>query len=102
MALTVRGVRTTAVEVPMTYALGTSAATIRAAPLLLIDLDTEEGTTGRAYLLAYRRAAAKAMAEVLRDAVEMTKGERVAPVPLSLMLQRRFALLGVTGVVRMA
>ena len=36
--LTIRGVRTTPVEVPMRYALGTSAATIRAAPLLLIDV----------------------------------------------------------------
>jgi mandelate racemase len=102
MTLTIRGLRTTAVEVPMTYALGTSAATIRAAPLLLIDLDTEEGVTGRAYLFAYRRSGARAMAEILRDAVELVKGERVAPVPLGLMLQRRFALLGVTGVVRMA
>jgi len=33
--------------VPMTYALGTSAATVRTAPLLLIDLDTNEGVTGR-------------------------------------------------------
>ncbi|HEX8168329.1 MAG TPA: enolase C-terminal domain-like protein [Beijerinckiaceae bacterium] len=102
MTLTIRGVRTTAVEVPMTYALGTSAATIRAAPLLLVDLDTEEGVTGRAYLFAYRRSGARAMAEMLQDAVAMAKGERVAPVPLGLMLARRFALIGVTGVVRMA
>ncbi|HKG83641.1 MAG TPA: enolase C-terminal domain-like protein [Beijerinckiaceae bacterium] len=100
--LTIRGVRTTPVEVPMSYALGTSAATIRAAPLLLIDVDTEEGVTGRAYLFAYRRSGARAMAEVLHDAVTMVKGEAVAPVALGLTLQRRFALIGVTGVVRMA
>ena len=86
----------------MRYALGTSAATIRAAPLLLIDVDTEEGVTGRAYLFAYRRSGARAMAEVLHDAVTMVKGEAVAPVALGLTLQRRFALIGVTGVVRMA
>jgi mandelate racemase len=100
--LTIRGVRTTAVEVPMRYALGTSAATISAAPLLLVDLDTEEGVTGRAYLFAYRRSGARAMAEVLHDAVAMVQGEAVAPVPLGVMLQRRFALIGVAGVVRMA
>lgn len=44
--LTIGGVRTVAVDVPMTIPLGTSAATIRSAPLLLIDLDTEEGNTG--------------------------------------------------------
>ncbi|HKH95769.1 MAG TPA: hypothetical protein VKA39_04520, partial [Beijerinckiaceae bacterium] len=94
--LTIRGVRTTPVEVPMRYALGTSAATISAAPLLLIDVDTEEGVTGRAYLFAYRRSGARAMAEVLHDAVTMVKGEAVTPVALGLTLQRRFALIGVT------
>ena len=36
-ALTLRSVRTIAVEVPLRYVLGTSAATVRAAPLLLVD-----------------------------------------------------------------
>ena len=42
------------------------------------------------------------MAEVLHDAVAMVKGEAVAPIALGPTLQRRFALIGVTGVVRMA
>jgi hypothetical protein len=41
--LRIREVKTSAVEVPMTYPLGTSAATVSRAPLLLIDLETEEG-----------------------------------------------------------
>jgi mandelate racemase len=48
--LTIRGVRTSAVEVPMKFPLGTSAGTVRSAPLLLIDLETEDGITGRTYL----------------------------------------------------
>ena len=52
--LTVRSVHSIAATVPMRIALGTSAATIREAPLLLIDLATEEGITGRAYLFCYR------------------------------------------------
>ena len=48
--LTLRGVRCRAVEVPMSYVLGTSAAAVRAAPLLLVDVQTEEGVTGRTYL----------------------------------------------------
>jgi mandelate racemase len=102
MTLTIRDVRTTPVEVPMIYALGTSAATVRAAPLLLVDLDTEEGVTGRTWLFGYRRSGCRAIADVLQDVAVMAKGERVAPVPLGLKLERRFALLGVTGVVRMA
>ena len=100
--LTIRGVSATVVEVPMNFPLGTSAATVRAAPLLLVDLETEEGVTGRTYLFCYRRSGAKAVALLLEDAVELVRGQRVAPVEIGQMLARRFALLGVTGVTRMA
>ena len=40
--LTLRAIRSVGVEVPMTHALGTSRGTITKAPLLLIDLETEE------------------------------------------------------------
>jgi mandelate racemase len=101
-ALTVRSVRTVAVTMPMRFALGTSAATVREAPLLLVDLDTEEGVTGRSYLFCYRPSGAAAIAAVLHDAVDLIAGERVAPIPNAAKLERRFALIGVTGVVRMA
>jgi mandelate racemase len=101
-ALTIRGVTATVIEVPMRFALGTSAATLRAAPLLLVDLDTEEGITGRTYLFCYRRSGARAVAALLEDAVEVVRGRRVAPVEIGQLLARRFALLGVTGVARMA
>jgi hypothetical protein len=34
----------------MKFPLGTSAGTVHSAPLLLIDLETEEGISGRTYL----------------------------------------------------
>jgi mandelate racemase len=100
--LTIRGVRTVPVDVPMTFVLGTSAAAIRSAPLLLVDLETEEGVTGRTYLFCYRPSGARAIANILDDAVALVKGQRVAPVDIAAALGRRFALIGVTGVVRMA
>ena len=101
-ALTIRSARTVAVAVPMRFALGTSAATVREAPLLLIDIETEEGITGRSYLFCYRPSGAAAIAAVLHDAVALIAGERVAPVHNAAKLERRFALIGVTGMVRMA
>src|SRR5580658_1593284 len=101
-ALTVRALRAVGVEVPMTYALGTSRATIARAPLLLVDLDTEEGVTGRAYLFCYLPAAAPAIATMLDEVLAVTRGERVAPVDLWAKLAKRFALIGVQGIVRMA
>ena len=69
--LTIREVKTTVVEVPMNFPLGTSAAVLRAAPLLLVDLLTEEGVIGRTYLFCYRRSGAKAVAALLEDAVAL-------------------------------
>ena len=63
--LTVRAIRSVGVEVPMTYALGTSRAVITKAPLLLIDLETEEGVTGRSYLWCYMPGVMPAIAAML-------------------------------------
>jgi len=100
--LTVRGLSAVGIEVPMSFALGTSRATITRAPLLLIELDTEEGVKGRSYLFCYVRRAAPAIASLLEEVLALTKGERVAPVDLWARLSRRFALIGVQGIVRMA
>jgi mandelate racemase len=101
-ALTLRGVRTVAVEVPLRYVLGTSAATVRAAPLLLVDVETEQGIVGRTYVFCYRRSGARSIAGVLQEAAGLIVGEAVAPAALAATLQRRYALIGVTGIVRMA
>lgn len=100
--LTVRAIRTTAVEVPMKHVLGTSQAAVRAAPLLLVDLETEEGVVGRAYLFCYVPAAAAAIASLMAEVGRVVKGAVVAPPALAAKLQKRFTLIGVQGVVRMA
>jgi mandelate racemase len=100
--LTIRAVRSIGVEVPMTYALGTSRGVITKAPLLLIDLETEEGVTGRSYLWCYFPAAMPAIAKILEEVARVVEGERLAPADLWSKLAERFALIGVQGIVRMA
>ncbi len=100
--LTVRGLSSTAVELPMSIPLGTSRGAITKAAFLLLDLETEEGITGRAYLFCYVREAASAVATFLDEVLRVTKGERLAPVDLWSKLSKRFALIGVQGIVRMA
>ena len=65
--LTVRAIRATPVEVPLNFVLGTSRGAFRQVPLLLIDLETEEGVTGRSYLFCYLRAAAPAIISMLGE-----------------------------------
>jgi len=86
----------------MKHVLGTSAAAVRAAPLLLIDLETEEGVTGRSYLFCYMRVAATAMAAMVAELERMVKGERTPPAELWPKLAKRFTLIGLQGIVRMA
>src|SRR5262245_30744222 len=99
-ALTIRAVRAVGVEVPMTYALGTTAAKITTAPLMLIDLETAEGVTGRAYLFCFTRDLLPAVARMIEAAAAIVTGDKVAPVDLWGKLSRRFKLIGVNGIVR--
>jgi len=100
--LTIRNVRATPVKVPMTYVLGTSAQAVREAPLLLVDLETDEGVTGRAYQFCYLPAAVPGIVAVLEEALRTLKGDRIEPVALWAKLTKRFTLIGVQGIVRMA
>lgn len=100
--LTVRAIRAMPVEVPLNFVLGTSQGVLRQVPLLLVDVETEEGVTGRTWLFCYVRAAAAAIMNILGEVETLTKGAAVEPAALWVKLARRFTLIGVQGIVRMA
>jgi len=95
--LTVRGLQTRALRVPMRRPLGTSGGTITHAPLVLIDLETEEGVPGRAYLFAYSDLGARTLRQLLAGILEMVRGDAVAPVAIAKKLHARFTLIGREG-----
>jgi mandelate racemase len=101
-ALTVRAVRATPVEVPLNFVLGTTMDALGDVPLLLLDVETEEGVTGRTWLFCYVRAAAPAIANIVGEVERLTKGARIEPAVIWAKLARRFTLIGVQGIVRMA
>lgn len=100
--ITVRNIRAVGVKVPMTYVLGTSQQAVREAPLLLVELETEEGVTGHAWQFCYLPAAAPAIAVLLEEVLRTVKGDRVEPATLWAKLAKRFVLIGVQGIVRTA
>ena len=100
--LRIRNIRATAITVPMNYVLGTSAQAVREAPLLLVDIETEEGITGHAYQFCYTPKAAGAIQIFLDDALSAIKGAQVDPEAIWQTLARRYVLIGVQGIVRMA
>src|ERR1700748_618520 len=96
-SLTARGVM-----VPLKFTLGTSAAIVKTVPLLLVDLLNEDGVTSRAYTFCYRPSGAVAISAHLSEALDLLKGKDWTPFDVTQTLSRQFALLGVTGTVRMA
>jgi mandelate racemase len=100
--LTIRSIRSRAVSLPMRFALGTSAQTVRAAPLLLIDLETEQGITGRTYLFCFMPVGAALVARVLDEALGAIEGQAVEPAKIAAALARHFRLLATSGVVGLA
>lgn len=100
--LTLRHVRTRAVSAPMKRPLGTSMGSFAAAPLVLIDLETEEGVTGRAYLLAYVPTVAPLLQKVIADVLPEIVGEPVEPIEIQRKASRKLQLLGVQGVIAIA
>jgi mandelate racemase len=98
----IRSLMTRGVMVPLKFTLGTSAAIVKAVPLLLVDLLNEDGVTGRAYTFCYRPSGAVAISSHLFEAVDLLKGKDATPFDVTQTLSRQFALLGVTGTVRMA
>jgi mandelate racemase len=98
----IRSLTTRGVMVPLKFTLGTSAAIVKAVPLLLVDLLNEDGVTGRAYTFCYRPSGAVAISSHLFEVVDLLKGKDSTPFDATQTLSRQFALLGVTGAVRMA
>jgi mandelate racemase len=99
--LTVRSLRTRAVSVPIKRPLGTSVARMERAPLVLVELETEEGITGRAHVFCYMALAVPMMRLVIKTAGELTTGAALNPGEIARLCQRRFALLGTQGAVGM-
>ncbi len=99
--LTIRSIQATLVKVPMRRALGTSAMRIDQAPLLLIDLQTDEGVVGRAYLFCYLESAGVAATALVRDAAAVLASKSAAPAEVRRLLEARFRLVGARGIVSM-
>lgn len=100
--LTVRRVRARTVSAPMRRPLATRATRMAGAPFLLVDLDTHEGVTGRAYAFCYLELAAPMMRRTVEAAGELIEGTPVEPEGIGRICRDHFTLVGTVGVVGMA
>lgn len=90
------------VIVPLPRPITTAVGTIPRAPLVLIDLHTDTGVVGRAYIFTYTEVALAAATRLIDDIGEMLVGHALAPASIFAALSGRFRLLGRQGLVGMA
>jgi mandelate racemase len=100
--LAIRDIRVRAVAVPMKRPLATSTGAVTVAPLLLIDLRTGSGVTGRSYLFGIGRHNLAPIAKLVEAMAEMVKGDAVAPFEIERKLRAKYTLLGVHNIVLFA
>lgn len=101
-SLTIRAVTGRPVLAPLPRPLRSASGSIPAAPLVLIDVLTDEGVTGRAYVFGYTPVTLKPLCALVESVGELVAGRPVAPVERAGDLSRAFRLLGRQGLVGMA
>jgi mandelate racemase len=95
--LVVRHVTVRAVVVPFRRPLATKVGHFAQWPLLLIDVTTEQGITGRSFLAPYLASAAAGLRTVLHELGEGLRGQPAAPGQVFTGARGWFALAGYQG-----
>ncbi|MEQ8230333.1 MAG: mandelate racemase, partial [Gammaproteobacteria bacterium] len=87
--ITIRRLEARGVLVPMRRAPVTGSGGIDGAPLVLVDLHTDAGITGRAYLFAFTRTMLAPTVATLAALDDLVVEHDAAPLALDASLRRR-------------
>ena len=100
--LTYESVDVRAVSVPLRRPVVSKVGRFDEWPLLLVDLHTREGVTGRSYLEPYLKPSARYIAPAIRDLVQSRRGAPVRPLDDFQAGRRSLNLIGYEGVAMIA
>jgi len=87
---------------PMPRPVRTASGDILAAPLVLVDVQTNEGIVGRSYAFAYNPLMLRSLVQFLRDVAPDLVGKAVSPRERMRQLEKRLTLVGWQGIAGMA
>ena len=99
---TIRSVKARAVVAPIARPVKNAFGVIEAAPLVLIDIVTDQGVTGRSYIFAYAKLTLKPLVHLIEQIGGDLTGKAIAPFDLMAEMDAKFRLLGWQGLVGMA
>lgn len=100
--LTLRSLNARAVLLPLKRPVVARIATIREWPIILIDIETEEGIKGRAYLEPYIPKSMKYLVPALQDLGEHFKGRQIVPSSMFEEARRSLQFVGYEGLAMIA
>src|SRR5437762_2343151 len=98
----IRGVKARGIVAPIPRPVKNAFGVIEAAPMLLIDVETDQDITGRAYIFAYAKLTLKPLAHLIEEIGRELVGQAIAPYDLMAAMDAKFRLLGWQGLVGMA
>ncbi len=98
----IRSVKARAVVVPLKRPLKNAFGTFTSGPLVLIDVETDQGVTGRAYIFAYANVTLKPLVLLVEEIGRELVGKPIVPFDLMAAMDAKFRLLGWQGLVGMA
>lgn len=99
---TIRSIKARAVVAPISRPVKNAFGVIEAAPLVLIDIATDQGVTGRSYIFAYTRMTLKPLVHLVEEIGRELTSKPIAPFDLMATMDAKFRLLGWQGLVGMA
>src|ERR1700712_5786640 len=98
----IRSVKARAVVSPIGRPVKNAFGIIEAAPLVLIDVATDQGVTGRSYIFAYSKLTLKPLVHLIEEIGRDLTDKPIAPFDLMSLMDAKFRLLGWQGLVGMA
>lgn len=100
--MSLRALRARPVLVPIRRPPVSASGAIPKAALVLFDLETDEGVTGRSYVFGFAPWTLASIAGCAQGLFEMIKGDPLAPFDLEAKLRRQLTLLDPNGLVGLA
>jgi mandelate racemase len=98
----IRSVKARAVVAPISRPVKNAFGVIEAAPLVLIDVVTDQGLIGHSYIFAYTRLTLAPLVHLIEEIGRDLTGKAIAPFDLMAVMDAKFRLLGWQGLVGMA
>lgn len=91
-----------AIQAPITRPIKTASGDVPAAPLILIDLTTNQGIVGTSYIFGYTPLTLRPLIEIFKNLKEMLIGKNISPQDRMQDFEASFRLLGRQGLLGMA